>query len=132
MARVSRSGENEDGFDSQDAAGNGHRCCACAARDGGTIAPSGRLRDVRRLPQGQGTSAMGPNLWGVSARKAGTAPGYVFSPAMKKAALPWTRANLLAFITDPRASVPGTKMAYAGQKDAKAAASITDYLMSLK
>lgn len=77
-------------------------------------------------------STLGPNLWGVGGRKAGALPGYAFSPAMKKAAAPWSRPRLLAFIADPRKVVPGTKMAFAGQKDPKKAAELADYLLSLK
>ncbi|SNS47487.1 cytochrome c [Sphingomonas laterariae] len=77
-------------------------------------------------------SAMGPNLWGVAGRKAGTLPGYAFTPAMKKYGQPWTKANLVAFLTAPAKVVPGNKMAYAGQRDPKAAEALADYLLSLK
>lgn len=75
---------------------------------------------------------MGPNLWGVGGRQAGTSADYAFSPAMKKFAQPWTRERLVAFLTTPAKIVPGNKMAYAGQKDPKVAAALADYLMSLK
>lgn len=77
-------------------------------------------------------STIGPNLFGVGSRKAGTLPGYAYSPAMKKARFAWTRDKLIAFVTDPRATVPGTKMAFAGQKNPQQAAAIADYLLSLK
>lgn len=77
-------------------------------------------------------STMGPNLWGVGNRKAGTSAGYSFSPAMKKYGQPWTRDRLVAFLSAPARTVPGNKMAYAGQRDPKAAAALADYLMSLK
>jgi len=77
-------------------------------------------------------SALGPNLWGVGGRKAGTLPGYAYSPAMKKFGKPWTRAELIAFLTQPSRVVPGNKMAYAGQRDPKLAAALADYLLSLK
>lgn len=78
------------------------------------------------------TSALGPNLWGIGGRQAGTQPKFNYSPAMKKAQIKWTRDNLIAFISNPRAVVPGNRMAFAGQKDPKAAAAIADYLLSLK
>lgn len=77
-------------------------------------------------------SGLGPNLWGIGGTVAGTVPGYTFSPAMKKAGFKWTRDKLIAYIGDPRATVPGNKMAYMGQKDPKQAALIADYLLSLK
>jgi len=75
---------------------------------------------------------IGPNLFGVGGRKAGSAPGFSYSPAMSKANFAWTRPKLIAFITSPQQAVPGTKMAFAGQKNPQAAAAIADYLLSLK
>jgi cytochrome c len=77
-------------------------------------------------------SGIGPNLWGVSGRKAGTLAGYTYSPAMKASNITWTRDKIAAYIADPKKMVPGTKMIYAGQKDPKAAAAIADYVASLK
>ncbi len=75
---------------------------------------------------------IGPNLWGIGGQMAGTVPGFKYTPAMTNAKIPWNRDNLIAFITNPKAKVPGTRMAYAGQKDPKVAAAIADYLLSLK
>lgn len=75
---------------------------------------------------------LGPNLWAVGGRKAGSAPGFAYSPAMKASGVVWNRASLLKFIADPRKAVPGNKMAFAGQKNPQQAAQIVDYLLSLK
>ncbi|AOR76464.1 c-type cytochrome [Novosphingobium resinovorum] len=77
-------------------------------------------------------SAIGPTLWRVGGRKAGTLPGYAYSPAMKQSDLVWDRKTLMAFLAKPRTVVPGTKMAYAGTSDPKAAAALADYLLGLK
>lgn len=77
-------------------------------------------------------SGIGPNLWGVSGRKAGTLAGFTYSPAMKASNITWTRDKIAAFVTDPKKMVPGTKMIYVGQKDPKVAAAIADYVASLK
>lgn len=77
-------------------------------------------------------STIGPNLWRVGGRKAGTLVDYRYSPAMKALAKPWTAERMDAFLADPRTAVPGTKMAYAGQRDAKLRAEIVTYLMRLK
>ncbi|WP_231639204.1 c-type cytochrome [Sphingomonas profundi] len=77
-------------------------------------------------------SVLGPNLWGVGGRKAGTMPGFAYSPAMQRSGIVWNRDALLAFVTAPQAKVPGTKMAYGGQKDPKVAGAIVDYVLSLK
>jgi len=62
-------------------------------------------------------SFLAPNLFGVGGRQAGTFPGFAYSPAMKGAKIVWTRDKLIAFITDPRKTVPGTRMIYMGQKN---------------
>ena len=62
---------------------------------------------------------VGPGLKGVVGRRVGSKPGFVYSPAMKKATAVWDAAALDAFLADPRAAVPGTTMDYAGDDDAK-------------
>jgi len=75
---------------------------------------------------------IGPNLFGVGTRVSGTSPGYTYSPAMKAAKIKWSKPEIMQFIAQPQTRVPGTKMAFAGQKDPAAQAAIADYLMSLK
>jgi len=77
-------------------------------------------------------ASLGPNLFGVGGRVAGSAPGYDYSDAMKKYAQPWTADNLTAFILDPAKTVPGNKMDFPGANDAASAKAIADYLMTLK
>jgi cytochrome c len=63
------------------------------------------------------TKLPGPNLHGVLGRRAGTLPGFAFSPAMIAAGaggLTWTRATLDAYLANPRAVVPGTEMGMPG------------------
>ena len=74
----------------------------------------------------------GPGLKGIVGRRAGTKEGFIYSPAMKKAAVVWDAATLGAFLADPRAVVPGTTMAYAGDDDAKERADLVAYLKTLK
>src|SRR5215211_5313698 len=62
-------------------------------------------------------NAVGPVLNGVIGRKAGSVEGYSYSPANKNSGLTWDEATFRDYIKDPRAKVPGTKMAYAGLKD---------------
>ena len=74
----------------------------------------------------------GPGLKGVLGRRAGSKEGFIYSPAMKKSAVVWDDATLAAFLADPRAVVPGTTMAYAGDEDAKERADLVAYLKTLK
>lgn len=52
----------------------------------------------------------GPKLGGVVGRKAGSAPGYNYSAALRSAALTWSADNLDRWLADPRGFVPGAKM----------------------
>jgi cytochrome c len=76
--------------------------------------------------------SLGPNLFGVGTRKAGSLADYDYSPAMKAYGAQWTADTLAAFILDPAKAVPGNKMDYPGADNAAAARAIADYLMSLK
>lgn len=57
---------------------------------------------------------VGPNLSGVVGRKSGTAKGFSYSAAMKKANLTWNEATLDKWLTRPASVVPGTSMVFAG------------------
>ncbi len=74
----------------------------------------------------------GPNLRGVLGRRAGTLPGYEYSPAMIEAGaargLLWTRATLDTFLADPYAVVPGTTMGMPPLADPDARRDVIDYL----
>jgi cytochrome c len=60
---------------------------------------------------------VGPSLAGIVGRKAGTAEGFNYSDAMKNSGKTWDEASLDAYITDPKAAVPGNKMVFPGVKD---------------
>lgn len=77
-------------------------------------------------------STIGPNLWGVGGRKAGSLAGFSYSPAMTAASFKWDRAKLVAFLKNPKAVVPGTRMAFVGISDPARATEIANYLLSLK
>ena len=79
------------------------------------------------------TSLPGPSLRGVVGRRAGTLPGFRFSPAMVEAGargLVWTRETLDAYLGDPLAAVPGTEMAMPPLRDAGDRADLIDYLQA--
>ena len=63
-----------------------------------------------------GKNLLGPSLAGLVGRKAGTAPGYDYSPAMKKADITWNEQALDQYLTDPSKMVPGNKMPFPGLK----------------
>ena len=79
-----------------------------------------------------GKNAVGPSLFGVVGRKAGTEPGFNYSPAMKAAGWVWDEGKLTTYLANPKGVVPGTKMAFAGLKDPAAVKAVVDYLKTLK
>jgi len=54
----------------------------------------------------------GPNLAGVVGRKAGSLPGFKYSPAFAKADWAWDEAKLDQWLANPQAVLPGTIMLY--------------------
>lgn len=75
---------------------------------------------------------IGPNLFGIAGKKAGTRPGYAYSPALKQSGRVWTRAETIAYIADPAKSVPGTKMINPSVSSAADRMAIAQYLEKLK
>ena len=61
-----------------------------------------------------GPNKIGPNLYGVIGRPKAMHPGFDYSPAMKAKGGNWTYAELFAFLRQPPAYAPGTKMTFAG------------------
>ena len=59
---------------------------------------------------------VGPNLYKIIDKKAGTAEGYRYSKAMKNSELIWSVENLSLYLVNPRKFIKGTKMAFAGLK----------------
>lgn len=59
---------------------------------------------------------VGPELNGLDGRKSGTVEGYSYSAANKDSGLTWDEATFKEYIKDPKAKIPGTKMAFAGIK----------------
>jgi cytochrome c len=59
-----------------------------------------------------GPNRFGPNLFGITDRKAGTATGFAYSPAFKAVAdWTWSESGVGSFIAAPGAAIPGSKMA---------------------
>ena len=79
-----------------------------------------------------GLNGIGPNVYGVVGRKAGSVAGFNYSTALKKSGKVWTPAALDKWLTNPAAFVPGSRMPYAGMADAKKRAEIIAYLKTLK
>ena len=78
-----------------------------------------------------GKNGVGPNIYGVIGRKhAGTA-GFNYSDAVKGKPGPWSYEEMNAWLKNPKAYAPGTRMAYAGLSNDKQRADLILYLRSL-
>ena len=75
-----------------------------------------------------GGNKIGPALWGVIGRKAGSIGDYKYSKAMSGFGKTWDFEAVNTFLIKPKDYVKGTKMAYAGLKKEKDRASIILYL----
>ncbi len=77
-------------------------------------------------------STVGPNLYGVVGRKAGSLTGFSYSPAMKAVAYAWTTDKIAAYLKAPATVIPGNRMPFAGLKGGQKAEDVADYLATLK
>ena len=75
-----------------------------------------------------GKNMIGPNLWSVIGRTAGSVSDYNYSKAMLAYGKKWTFEEMNAYLIKPQAYVKGTKMAFAGLRKEKDRASVIKYL----
>jgi len=81
-----------------------------------------------------GPPKVGPNLYGIVSNNAAHMPGFNYSSAMmekKSEGMSWTYEELDQFLTNPKAEVPGTIMAFAGLKKPDERANVIAYLRTL-
>ena len=71
-----------------------------------------------------GTNKIGPALWGVLGRQAGSISDYKYSKAMTAYAKPWSFEEMNGFLTKPKDWIKGTKMSFAGLKNEKDRAAV--------
>ncbi len=74
---------------------------------------------------------VGPPLYGIVGRAKGSVAGFEYSDGLKAKGGNWTFEDLNTFITNPKAYISGTKMAYGGEANAGKRADIIDYLHTL-
>ena len=79
-----------------------------------------------------GTIRIGPSLFGVLGRKAGSVAGFRYSTANRNAGITWDAEVLDKYLTNPQAVVPGTIMPYAGLKNDAQRANLIAYLATLE
>jgi len=75
-----------------------------------------------------GGNKIGPALYGVIGRSAGSIKDYKYSKSMSAFVKTWNFETMNAFLIKPKEYIKGTKMAYVGLKKEKDRASIILYL----
>jgi cytochrome c len=78
-----------------------------------------------------GPNRIGPNLWDIVGRPRASHAGFPYSEAMKSHPGNWTFEELAKYLHDPKADIPGNKMAFAGVKDNAELADLLAYLRTL-
>ena len=71
---------------------------------------------------------IGPNIFGVLNRKAGSISGYKYSKAMLAYGKVWSFEEMDGFLTKPKDWIKGTKMSFMGLKAAKDRAAVILYM----
>ena len=77
-----------------------------------------------------GKNMIGPNLWSVIGRTAGSVSDYKYSKAMIAYGKKWTFEEMNSYLIKPQAYVKGTKMAFAGLRKEKDRASVILFMNS--
>ena len=75
-----------------------------------------------------GANKIGPALYNVIGRQAGSLPDYKYSKGMIAYAKKWTPQEMDGFLENPKGWVKGTKMAYAGLKKPEERAALILFL----
>jgi len=80
----------------------------------------------------EGVNRVGPSLHNIVGRKSGTVTGFAYSDANKSSGVTWTTDVMFEYLEDPKAFMPGTKMAFPGIKKPQDRANLIAYLESTK
>lgn len=78
-----------------------------------------------------GVNKIGPSLWGVLGRKAGSVPDYMYSDTLRNSTHVWDANALELYLADPRHVLKGTRMMFQGLPELKDRADLIAYLGTL-
>lgn len=82
-----------------------------------------------------GRNSVGPNLWGIVGRKAGSIEGFRYSANLRELAeggLEWNEDRLRAYIHNPKSVIPRGSMSFPGIRNETQINDLIAYLATLK
>lgn len=78
----------------------------------------------------EGQNRVGPSLYGIVGREAGSIEGFNYTDANKNSGITWDEATLFAYLENPQEYIPGTRMIFPGLPEAQDRADVIAYLKS--
>ena len=120
----------EDDADAEEAADEGPDLATLLA-SADTAAGEKAFGKCRACHKVDGSNGVGPHLDGVVNRDKASVEGFNYSNAALEHEGVWAPENIDAFITNPKAYMPGTKMTFAGIKNPVERANLIAYLETL-
>jgi cytochrome c len=92
----------------------------------------GICKGCHTVKPGEASLMKGPSLYGILGRRAGSLPGYAdYSEAMQRSGITWDAAKIQVYLANPKALVPGNKMAFIGLPDPGDRAAVVAYLQKV-
>ncbi|MAN46644.1 MAG: cytochrome c family protein [Alphaproteobacteria bacterium] len=77
-----------------------------------------------------GGNLVGPNLYGLFGREAGSLEGFAYSPALQEADFIWTPDKVDHWLENPNTFLAGNRMTFAGVRKPEDRVAVIAYLMS--
>ena len=86
-----------------------------------------RCRACHTLGEGE-RNKVGPNLWQVFGKTAGSREDFNYSSAMANSGIVWTDETVSAYLENPAEYIPGNRMSFAGLRKEDDRAAVIEYL----
>ncbi|MCP2679488.1 cytochrome c family protein [Maricaulaceae bacterium NA33B04] len=76
----------------------------------------------------EGQNRVGPSLYGIFGREAGSVDGFRYSDANANSGITWTPEVMFEYLENPREYIPGTTMAFPGLRSEQDRADVLAYI----